>query len=229
MTVDIIVREKNGKREIRFPILPEEISLDSGNTTFASYSIMGRGEVAVPAGTELSTYSWESELPGELRKHDPMIRGTWQAPESYHNILEDWKLKGTKLNLLVVGYPYINKDVYVKEYKPVAAGPFGDLVYKIAFIEARDITIKTTTVENPPTKRPATQGTSYTIKKGDNLWAIARKFYGSGSKWKIIYDANKEIIESTAKARWKAAGINRDSENGHWIFPGVMLTIPDAS
>lgn len=227
MPVDIYVREKNGDREIRFPILPEEIPLESGAAIFATSEIMRRGEVAVPTGTELSAYPWESEFPGALRKNDPLIRGTWKDPKTYHTILEDWKNNGTKLNLLVIGYPYINADVYLKEYQPTLSGAFGDIVYKVGFIEARDITIKTTKVEE--TKRPATQGKSYTIKSGDTLWAISLKFYGTGTKWKTIYNANKDIIEKTAKARWKAAGINRDSQNGHWIFPGVTITIPDAS
>ena len=31
---------------------------------------------------------------------------------------------------------------------------------------------------------------SYTVKKGDTLWALAEKYYGDGSKWKIIAKAN---------------------------------------
>lgn len=220
--VDIYIREKSGNREIRIPILPEEIPIESGKTMFATSEIMQNGEVAVPTGTELSSYSWESEFPGELRKNDALIRGSWQDPKNYHTILEDWKNNGAKLNLLVIGYPYINADVYLKEYQPTLSGAFGDIVYKVGFIEAREITIKTTGDEG--TKRPATTSTSYTIKSGDTLWAISLKFYGTGTKWKTIYNANKDIIESTAKKHGM-----KSSDNGHWIFPGVTITIPDAS
>lgn len=231
MQIDIYIREKTGTREIRVPVLPESISFKSGAATFAIFEILKKGEVAVPTGSELSALSWSSEFPGELRKNDPMIRGSWIAPKTYHSILESWKNSGTELNILVTGYP-INADVYLREYTATAAGAFGDIVYEVAFVESRDITIKTTKVKTSEpattTKRPAKTGKSYTIKQGDNLWTIAYKFYGKGAKWKIIYDANKDIIETTAKARWKAAGINRDSQNGHWIFPGVTLTIPNA-
>ena len=37
---------------------------------------------------------------------------------------------------------------------------------------------------------PATAQT-YTVVKGDCLWNIAKKFYGNGSKYSIIYNANK--------------------------------------
>lgn len=227
MTVDIYVREVNGSREIRFPILPEKISITGGDATFVSYEIMDRGPVDVPSGTELSGVSWDSEFPGEGRKSDSMLRGTWKDPKTYHNILNDWKENGTKVNVLVTGTP-INKDMYVSSYNGDITGAFCDIAYKLEFKEARSITITTTKVEVEETpQRPAETKESYTIKSGDTLWGIAEKFYGSGLKWKTLYDANKEIIESTAKKRWKAAGYNnRDSENGHWIWAGTVITIP---
>ena len=224
MTVDIYAREKNGNREIRFPILPEKIKYTSGDTEFATYDILNRGAVAVPTGTGLAKIGWEAEFPGEGRSEDPAIRGTWQAPKYYHDILEDWKAKGTTINILVIGYPW-NFDVNLSTYRGEAYGAYGDLAYELEFQEARDITIKTTTVEstnsNSGSQRPSEEVTKYTIKAGDSLWKIAQKFLGSGAKWGTIYDANKDIIEETAKKR----GL-KSSDNGHWIFPGVTLSIP---
>ena len=77
--------------------------------------------------------------------------------------------------------------------------------------------IKVTTPVNT-----ASGGSSYTVVSGDTLWGISKRFYGSGTKDNIIYDANKEIIESTAKAHGKSS-----SDNGHWIWPGTVLTIPE--
>ena len=62
---------------------------------------------------------------------------------------------------------------------------------------------------------------TYTVRSGDTLWALAKKYYGSGAKYTIIYDANKEIIESTAKSHGK-----KSSNHGHWIWPGEQLAIP---
>lgn len=43
-----------------------------------------------------------------------------------------------------------------------------------------------------PTKPPAAPAAKYyTTKKGDTLWAISLKFYGTGTKWQKIADANK--------------------------------------
>lgn len=220
MTVDIYIREKIGTREIRIPILPEEIQFTSGNATVITYDIMDMGPVEIPSGTELAEWSWKSEFPGPQRKNDSMLRGAWNTTAHYDGILNDWKKNRTELVLLVLGYP-INADVFLKEYRAVGAGAFGDIVYELAFIEARSIVVTTTKVEQTATTRPASSSSTYTIKSGDTLWGISQKFYGTGTKWKTIYDANKDIIEKTAKARGR-----KSSDNGHWIYPGVTLTIP---
>lgn len=51
---------------------------------------------------------------------------------------------------------------------------------------------------------------TYTVKKGDCLWTIAKKFYGSGADYKKIYEANKDTI----------------GKNPNLIYPGQTFTIP---
>ena len=224
MKVDIYIKEKSGSREIRVPWLPEEIAYKSGDAVFASYDIMNRGEVAVPTGSGLATVSWESTFPGANRTDKSMLRGSWKSPETYHKILEDWMEKGTSLNVLVTGFP-INLDVVLKEYKATPTGGFGDLDYELVLIEEREITITSTkeakAADTP--KRTTTSSATYTVKSGDSLWKIAamKQHYGKGSQWTKIYNANKEIIESTAKKYRKGKG----SDNGHWIYPGCVLRI----
>lgn len=219
MIVDIYIREKSGNREIRIPLLPEEFDFSKGDTMFVTADILGRGEVAVPSGIEMGSYSWKSEFPGPLRKNDAMMRGKWQDPKTYRSILEDWKRDGTKLNLLITGYP-INVDVYCEEFSSTGTGPFGDINYEISFIEARDITIKYDRPSTGITVRSKSTGKTYTIKEGDTLWTIAENVYGSGGQWEKIYLANKDIIESTAKK------FRESSQYGHYIYPGVTLTLP---
>jgi len=38
-------------------------------------------------------------------------------------------------------------------------------------------------------------GRSYTVQKGDTLSQIAEHFYGSASKWRVIYEANRDLIK----------------------------------
>lgn len=225
--VDIYIKEKNGKRQIRIPWLPESIKYDSGGTTAASYDILNRGEVNIPTGNGIAKFSWEGVFPGVNRKKSSMQRGTAHAPSYYHSILEDWQNKKTQLNILMTGYP-VNMDVYLSKYEGSPAGGFGDWQYSIELTRSIQITVKYSSTigsgsvsSKNPSKRPTTSVTSYTIKKGDTLWGIASKTLGAGSRWKEIYNLNKSIIESTAKKRGY-----QSSNNGARLFPGVKIQIP---
>lgn len=70
-------------------------------------------------------------------------------------------------------------------------------------------------------EQEAAAGTSYVVKQHDTLWGIAKSELGSGVRYAEIYNANKDVIEATAKAHGKI-----DSSNGHWIWAGTVLTIP---
>ena len=70
-------------------------------------------------------------------------------------------------------------------------------------------------------KTEAAAGGTYTVKKGDTLWAIAKEKLGAGSRYAEIYNLNKDLIEETAKKHGK-----KSSDNGHWIWAGEVLTLP---
>lgn len=62
---------------------------------------------------------------------------------------------------------------------------------------------------NPQPSDPS-QRRTYTVVRGDTLSAIAKRKYGSVSKWRVIYDANRSVIGS----------------NPDLIIPGQILWIP---
>jgi len=65
-------------------------------------------------------------------------------------------------------------------------------------------------VPDEPDATPEPDGVrKYVVKSGDSLWRIAKYFYGQGSKWPLIYEANKEQID-----------------NPNLIFPDQELIIP---
>lgn len=45
-------------------------------------------------------------------------------------------------------------------------------------------------------KSTSTTKKYHTVKKGDNLWNIAKKYYGNGASWKKIFEANKNLIKN---------------------------------
>ena len=50
---------------------------------------------------------------------------------------------------------------------------------------------------------------TYTVRTGDCLWNIAKRYYGNGSKWQKIYNANRGKIK-----------------NPNLIYTGQRLVIP---
>lgn len=227
INADIYITEKTGARvaqRIRVPWLPASIKYESGGMITANYEIMDRGDVEIPTGTGLVKISWESQFPGRNRTDTGLQRGTWKDPEIYHKRFEQWKRDGTTLNLMVTGYP-INIDVNLSKYSATPAGGFGDMEYSVEFTEVRSMNIsnevKEKTDQNTTAQREEPKYDTYTIKKGDTLWGIAKRTYGSGAQYTKIYNANKDIIEKEAKAH----GF-QSSNNGNRIWPGTVLQIP---
>ncbi|MFA5090377.1 MAG: LysM peptidoglycan-binding domain-containing protein [Candidatus Omnitrophota bacterium] len=60
---------------------------------------------------------------------------------------------------------------------------------------------------NAPVAVPAVE--KYTVKRGDTLQKISKKFYGTAKKWMKIYDANKEALKGPNK-----------------IYPGQVIDVP---
>ena len=65
-------------------------------------------------------------------------------------------------------------------------------------------------LEAPDAEGPATE--YYVVQKGDSLWKIASKHYGSGAKYTEIFEANREVIKDP-----------------DLIYPGQKIRIPKQS
>ena len=52
---------------------------------------------------------------------------------------------------------------------------------------------------------PAAGGKSYTVKKGDTLFSIAKEVYGNGNQWQRLTAANPGLSPSTLKVGQKIA------------------------
>jgi LysM repeat protein len=93
-------------------------------------------------------------------------------------------------------------SIKLKQYRH-----FGTKIVKVAGSTATTKANKRKKTNSPEPKKE----TTYKVKQGDCLWNIAKKFYGDGSKYTKIYNANKSKIKSP-----------------NLIYAGQVLTIPKA-
>jgi len=144
----IYISEKKGSKQLQIPWTPEEIHFTSNGTRFASYDLIGRGEVKIPSGSNLHGYSWEGILPGKARKDHGIELHSSEEPKRIQGLWSRWRECGTLLHLLIPGTP-INHDVYLEDYDVRYTGAFGDYEYSISFIDAREITVTVTAAPTP--------------------------------------------------------------------------------
>ncbi len=216
--MDIYLTNLDTGDSFRFPMLPEEIHLSLGNQ-FASYSILGLGEVRAPSGVALDSVSWEGIFPGESRQDMPFIR-EWVTPQEAFRWIEECKvaLPSTKKLQLLITETTINLEVYLESFQKTYSAGMGDIGYSITLIQAKDLTVTATSstslgdAASTEDNRSTPTITSYTVVKGDNLWTIAQRFLGAGSRFGEIYELNKDIIG--------------ENNSKYVIYPGQVFTLP---
>ena len=98
----------------------------------------------------------------------------------------------------------IPMDEVVMEYINTVLG--GKITAEKYGAPAGRITIVNEPVVEP---EPEPETVTYVVVRGDTLWRIAARYLGSGYKWKLLYDANKDIIS-----------------NPNLIYVGQTLMIP---
>jgi LysM repeat protein len=241
---------KDGSDVLTFPITPGELSIKVGSNN-SVVTLIDEGDINILKSPSLTEISFDARFP--MRKY-PYSREV-SSFETYFNKFKELKEEKKSFRFIVARTTPggkrtwdTNMLVSLEDLELNESSDEGDDViisftlkqYKEYGVKTVKVTVDTSN-SNKPSGSGQNQSTStaekprsddnrtkksqtYTVKSGDCLWNIAKKFYGDATKWKKIYEANKSIIESTAKKYGKSS-----SSNGHWIYPGTKLTIPDSA
>ena len=207
--------KKSNSDKFMLPVNPESFTFtEKHNNT--SVNVNSIGEVNLLGKRSLREGTISSHFPKRNRNY--ANNSGRQAPYTYINKLRTWKSSGKPIQLIITGTE-INFPVMIETLKYGEQDGTGDVYYDLTLKEYRAVEIKKTKLKEKKktTKKSTPKRTTnnkkktktYTVKSGDCLWNIAKKFYGNGSQYTKIYNANKGKIK-----------------NPNLIYPGQKLTIP---
>lgn len=209
--------KKSNSDKFMLPVNPESFSFtEKHNNTSVNVNSIGEVNLIGKRGLKEGTIS--SFFPNQ--NYNFGNNSGRKKPYTYVNTILKWKEAGKPIRLIVGGN--INVQVTIESFKYGEQDGTGDVYYLLGLKEYRAVKVvkrpkpKPTkpskpakpskpqrTTENKPKKK------TYTVKKGDCLWNIAKKFYGNGAQYTKIYNANKSKIK-----------------NPNLIYPGQVLVIP---
>lgn len=205
------------KEKIQLPVLPESFGVNNGSNN-ESMNITGLGEIVIMQSRPALQFSWSCFFPAT--KFPGLQVSKITKPLTLVQKINTWKASKKPVHLIVTAcgvdvYATIEEFTYSEE-----GGDPGTYQYSIKLKEYREITVRQVKVNIPkatatvkketPRVNNSTQPKTYTVKSGDCLWNIAKKFYGNGAQYTKIYNANKGVIGG----------------NPNLIYPGQVLTIP---
>lgn len=214
------------------PVTPDKISMKINNAN-KTVTLINDGEINILKKVELMDIEFECSIP-QVKYPFAVYKSGFKDASYFLNYFEELKTSKKPFQFIVCrklpsGKNLLNTNIKVslEDYKITEEAKNGfDLKIKVNLKQWRDYGTKTVNITiaaakskaSVEPKREATtspapaSAQTYTVVSGDYLWNIAKKFYGNGSKYTVIYNANKDVIGG----------------NPNLIRPGQVLTIPAA-
>lgn len=213
---------------VLMPITPSKVKVKINNQNDTLTLINGE-EINILKEPGLTDVSFDLLLP---QVSYPFTNGGAQSADYYLSLFERLKTSKEPFQFILNrSMPsgrrlfYTNLTVGMEDYQITDDAEEGfDITVTVSLKQYRHYGTKTVTIQPAltPAETPtatveqpqretsqAPQQTTYTVKSGDCLWNIAKKYLGDGSRYNEIYNLNKDKIT-----------------NPNLIYAGQVLTLP---
>ena len=197
---------KQDGKQILLPVTPSEIETKAGNRNKAVY-ILNFGEINLAKKPGLQEIRFTVLLPGRMYGFVQTEDG-FHEPEYFLNCFKEYKAAAKAVQLILFrrladGTQLFcgNMDVLLEDYTVTEkGGEQGDFWVELHWKEwkaAKSIRYSVKSqdggnvlMEQGQERQAKTPAATYTVKKGDCLWNIAKKQLGDGTKYKEIAKKN---------------------------------------
>ena len=198
--------------KIRFPVVPSTIGVSRTNN-IDTQAVIKLGEVPIFNGTSLKTIELTSFFPNQ--EYSFCDYTGVMKPYEFSDKIQKWMYEGKPLRIIVTDSP-TNMQCLIQQFDTVEQDGTRDLYFTLNLLEYRPIEVpnlsnnnqsnnnqsnsQNTNRPNKTDTNPNNKQKSHKVVKGDSLWDIAQKYYGKGSLYPKIKEANKSKYPSLAKS-----------------------------
>lgn len=176
----IIFRDTKTGSELVLPVTPAEFQVTAG-MKIETINIHTLGDVNLAGYTTLMSVSMECLFPRAKRSY---TNGALLDPDSYIDTIKRWINEQTVLRY-IVSDTKINVPVLVESVSYGERDGTNDIYASVSLREYRGLAVvKTESItgnSGRTTEAAPVTSETYTIKRGDTLSGICRKFYGDSS------------------------------------------------
>ncbi len=212
------------------PVTPPKLTVKINNTN-KTVTLINEGQINLLKKAELTDVEFECRIPQEPYPF-AVYKSGFKGADYFLDYFEALKTNQKPFQFIVCRTKPTGKRLFdtnmkvsMEDYKITEDAKEGfDLMVDIKLKQWRDYGTKTVNISFDMEKPQASvepqretgaspapsEAQTYMVVKGDCLWNIAKKFYGNGSKYSVIYNANRSVIGG----------------NPNLIYPGQVLTIP---
>lgn len=187
----------NREEELQFPIPPPTFTIIKGNLnkTVTTANVAGEINLLGKGEGKLAELTLSSFFPAQ-EYYFCQYRG-FPKPYQCVEMIERWRKTGQPIRFIITDTD-INLPMGIESFDYGEQDGSGDVYFTLELREYRFIKVASTPQLNKPeytapaVQKPITKDvpSSYIVKSGDTLWAIAKRLTGNGANYKQIAQKN---------------------------------------